>query len=404
MREANSAFWQTIEQEDKYAHGKGIGTQVKHTGLIHRCIAACVAAGLLVTMAACGDNVDPNEPVKPSASGVSGDFAGAGASSQQAAVEAWVASFQKKNPHAKISYNPSGSGAGIITFFTGATAWASSDKPLSDDEVTQSKQVCASGNAFDIPVYIAPIAIAFNLPGISDADHGKAHLNMDAATIAKIFNGKITKWNDPAIARQNPDVTLPDLDITTVRRSDKSGTTLNVVKYLKANAPHDWPYEVSENWPNDVGQGAKGTSGIVSTLNMAPGTIGYADYSQVGDLGTVALQVGQDYSPISAEAASAAIEDSPLDTKVPGENRVVIDVNYTTQAEGAYPLVLVSYNIVCPVYKDKDGNTGTFAHDWMAYITSDKGQHTATQATGSAPLPKNLTKRINESISAIEVQ
>ena len=105
----------------------------------------------------------------------------------------------------------------MSTFLTGATAWAGSDASLADNEVEQSKSVCASGTAFDIPVYISPIAVVFNLQGVSGK--GKA-LNMDAETIAKIFDGKITKWNDPFIADQNKDLKLPDTAITVVHCYD----------------------------------------------------------------------------------------------------------------------------------------------------------------------------------------
>ena len=254
--------------------------------ILIRSIAALSGIVMLASVAACGDNTasttDSSSPDSASKTApISGNFQGAGASSQQSAVEAWIAGFQGANPDAKIAYNPSGSGAGVQTFLTGATAWAGSDKALADDEVEQSKSVCADGTAFDVPVYVSPIAVIFNLKGVSDA--GK-HINMDADTIAKIFDGKITKWNDPAIADQNKDLTLPDTAITVVHRSDKSGTTQNFVSYFKDQAPDSWTYDLSENWPNEVGQGAKGTSGVVSTVKQADGTIGYADFSQVGDL------------------------------------------------------------------------------------------------------------------------
>ena len=174
--------------------------------ILVRSIAALSGIVMLASVAACGDNTATTTDNSSSSDStskstpISGNFSGAGASSQQAAVEAWIAGFQGTNPEAKIAYNPSGSGAGVQTFLTGATAWAGSDKALADDEVEQSKSVCTEGTAFDVPVYISPIAVVFNLKGVSDA--GK-HINMDAATIAKIFDGKITKWNDPAIANQN---------------------------------------------------------------------------------------------------------------------------------------------------------------------------------------------------------
>ena len=109
-----------------------------------------------------------------------------------------------------------------------------------------------------------------------------------------------------------------------VHRSDKSGTTQNFVSYFKDVTPDNWTYDLSENWPNEVGQGAKGTSGVISTVKQADGTIGYADFSQVGDLGTVAVKVGDKYNEISAEAGSKVIGDSKQDDTVKGDNRIVI--------------------------------------------------------------------------------
>lgn len=369
--------------------------------MVTRSLAAVCGVGLLASLAACGDNTAAPESTSATKDGVAsltGEYAGAGASSQQTAVEAWIEGFRSQAPNATVAYNPSGSGAGVSTFLTGSTVWAGSDKALSAEEIEQSKSVCASGTAFDVPVYVSPIAVAFNLDGISTA--GK-HVNMDAATIAKVFNGEITRWNDPAITEQNPGLDLPNLTITVVHRSDKSGTTLNFVSYLKDVAPSAWPHDLSENWPNEVGQGAKGTSGVVSTIKQANGTIGYADFSQVGDLGTVAVKVGDDYTPISADAASKVIADSPVDTSVDGDNRIVIDINHKTAATGAYPIVLVSYDIVCPAYKES--NDATFAKAWLTYVTSAEGQKAAQDDAGTAPLPSNLTGKITASIDQIKV-
>ena len=373
--------------------------------ILVRSIAALSGIVMLASVAACGDNTAATTDNSSSSDStskstpISGNFSGAGASSQQAAVEAWIAGFQGTNPEAKIAYNPSGSGAGVQTFLTGATAWAGSDKALADDEVEQSKSVCTEGTTFDVPVYISPIAVVFNLKGVSDA--GK-HINMDAATIAKIFDGKITKWNDPAIADQNKDLKLPDTAITVVHRSDKSGTTQNFVSYFKDVTPDNWTYDLSENWPNEVGQGAKGTSGVISTVKQADGTIGYADFSQVGDLGTVAVKVGDKYNEISAEAGSKVIADSKQDDTVKGDNRIVIKINHATEAEGAYPIVLVSYDIVCPAYKDT--KQAEFAKAWLTYVTSDEGQKAAQDAAGTAPLPSSLKSEITKSIEAIKTK
>ena len=201
--------------------------------LFVRSIAAVSGIVMLASLAACGDNTSSagNNSGSTSTEKITGSFSGAGATSQQAAEEAWISAYMAANSGANVTYNPTGSGAGVTTFLSGATAWAGSDKALSDDEVTQSSdKACANGTtAFDVPVYISPIAIIFNLKGVSDA--GK-HINLDADTAAKIFDGKIVKWNDPAIANQNKDLTLPDTQITVVHRSDKSGTTQNFVSYF----------------------------------------------------------------------------------------------------------------------------------------------------------------------------
>lgn len=373
--------------------------------ILVRSIAALSGIVMLASVAACGDNTATTTDNSSSSDStskstpISGNFSGAGASSQQAAVEAWIAGFQGTNPEAKIAYNPSGSGAGVQTFLTGATAWAGSDKALADDEVEQSKSVCTEGTAFDVPVYISPIAVVFNLKGVSDA--GK-HINMDAATIAKIFDGKITKWNDPAIADQNKDLKLPDTAITVVHRSDKSGTTQNFVSYFKDVTPDNWTYDLSENWPNEVGQGAKGTSGVISTVQQADGTIGYADASQAGDLGTVAVKVGDDYVPFSAEAAAKVVDASPLDDSAKGDNRVVVKLDHNTTEKGAYPIVLVSYDVACPAYKD--ANTAKFVKAWLTYVTSDEGQQTAASAAGSAPMSNTLRQKVVKSIDAIKTK
>ena len=179
--------------------------------LFVRSIAAVSGIVMLASLAACGDNISSagNNSGSTSTEKITGSFSGAGATSQQAAEEAWISAYMAANSGANVTYNPTGSGAGVTTFLSGATAWAGSDKALSDDEVTQSSdKACANGTtAFDVPVYISPIAIIFNLKGVSDA--GK-HINLDADTAAKIFDGKIVKWNHrqpeqgPGLAR-HPD-------------------------------------------------------------------------------------------------------------------------------------------------------------------------------------------------------
>ena len=258
--------------------------------------------------------------------------------------------------------------------------------------------MCASGNAFDIPVYVSPIAVVFNLNGISGK--GKT-LNMDADTIAKIFDGKITKWNDDAIKQQNPKVDLPDLDITVVHRSDKSGTTKNFLSYVKDAAGDAWSYELGENWPNEVGQGAKGTSGVISTVQQADGTIGYADASQAGELGTVAVKVGDNYVPFSAEAAAKVVDASPLDESATGDNRVVVKLDHNTTEAGATDRACLLRHRLPGI----QGCQHRQVRQVLAHLRGQRrSQQTAASAAGSAPLSDTMRQKVLKSIDAIETK
>lgn len=367
---------------------------MNHVSLKSRILVAALAAGML-GLSACSSEGPASSA--SSSGGLSGEIVGSGATSQESAQTTWRSAFTKKQAGIKVSYNGGGSGKGASDFTSGAVAFAGSDDALSLDAMKAGSFAgCAeSSNALNLPIYVSPIAMVYNVDGVKN-------LKLDATTAASIFSGKITKWNDPAIAALNSGETLPDTAITVVHRSDKSGTTQNFVSYFKDVTPDNWTYDLSENWPNEVGQGAKGTSGVISTVKQADGTIGYADFSQVGDLGTVAVKVGDKYNEISAEAGSKVIGDSKQDDTVKGDNRIVIKINHATEAEGAYPIVLVSYDIVCPAYKDT--KQAEFAKAWLTYVTSDEGQKAAQDAAGTAPLPSSLKSEITKSIEAIKTK
>src|SRR5699024_7865587 len=134
-----------------------------------------------------------------------------------------------------------------------------------------------------------------------------------ADTIAKIFTGEISMWNDAAIAEANPDVDLPQLGISPVHRADKSGTTGNFTSYLAEAAPDSWSHGEVEEWPLDSGEAAPQTSGMVSAVEGGEGTIGYADASRAEGFGTVSVKVGDAYVPYSPEAAAAVVDASELE-------------------------------------------------------------------------------------------
>jgi phosphate transport system substrate-binding protein len=207
-------------------------------------------------------------------------------------------------------------------------------------------------------------------------------------------------WNDDAIASQNADVDLPALAITAVHRSDDSGTTKNFTDYLDKTASDVWTVGAIETWPTEYGgEGAKGTSGVVEAVTTGNGTIGYADASKAGDLGTVAIKVGDGYVSYSADAASKVIEASPL-----VEGRESYDLAYKiardTTESGVYPIVLVSYLTGCNEYVDADA--ATLVKAYASYIISEAGQATAAAAGGTAPISASLREQAQAIIDAIK--
>src|SRR5262245_38286033 len=324
---------------------------------------------------------------------LSGELNGAGSTAQQAAMEAWVATLTGANPDLTINYDPVGSGAGREQFIGGGADFAGSDAYMADgDELNSATQRCGGDdNLIELPVYISPIAVAFNLPGVTS-------LNLTSDTIAKIFNGDITTWNDPAIAGDNSDVDLPDMAITPVHRSDDSGTTQNFTEYLSAAAPHAWTYEPDDVWPIKGGESAEGTSGVIDAVTNGEGTITYADASQAGELGKAKVEVGGQFVEISAQAAADAIDAStPVEGR--GPNDFAIDVNRTPE-NGEYPIVLLSYQIGCTTYDDP--GTAANVKALFSLIASPEGQQLAAENAGSAPISDTLAQDAQTAIDAIQ--
>ncbi|HVI35875.1 MAG TPA: extracellular solute-binding protein, partial [Gaiellales bacterium] len=239
--------------------------------------------------------------------------------------------------------------------------------------------------------YISPIALVYNLPGVD-----KLQLSPDTA--AKIFAGKVTTWNDPAIKADNPGASLPATKITAVHRSDDSGTTKNFTDYLHQTAGSTWTNEAGETWPYKSGEGANGTSGVIQSVTSGKGAIGYADASQAGTLGKASIKVGSAYvAPDAATAAKAA----DVSKRVAGRsaNDMALDVDRTTTESGAYPLVLVSYLIACPTYKD--AKTADLVKGYTNYVVSSQGQAAAAKAAGSAPLSSSLSGDATSAVQTI---
>jgi len=356
-------------------------------------LAALAGASALV-LSGCAANEAPAASTETSNVGLAGTLNGSGASSMAAGMEAWVAAFQTANPDVTVNYDPTGSGTGRAQFQEGATLFTGSDSYWKDEELAGTFPNCAPDTLpWEFPIWISPIAVIFNLDGITS-------LNMDGATIAGIFAGEITKWNDPAIVATNPGVALPDLAITAVHRSDESGTSKNFTDYLSKVAGDVWTVGAIEAWPAEYGgEGAQGTSGVVSAVTGGNGTIGYADASRAGDLGTVSVKVGEEFVGYSPEAAAAVVDASPL-----VEGRESFDLAYkvdrNTTASGAYPIVLVSYLMGCTDYADD--SVVDLVKAWATYLVSEEGQATAAASAGNAPISASLREAAQAIIDSIQ--
>lgn len=355
------------------------------------------AATLALGVAACGSSSDSETGGGASSGGeVSGEIAGAGSTAQQAAQEAWIAEFENANGGATISYDPVGSGGGREQFIAGGVAYAGSDAALSTEEgeLEKAEKRCAPGELIEVPDYISPIAIIYNLPGVEE-------LKLDPETLAKIFAQEITSWNDKAIAADNPGVELPDTRITPVNRSDESGTTENFTEYLSEVVPSVWTYEVSGDWPVKGGEAASGTSGVVEAVSAGEGAIGYADASQAGELSVAKVKVGSEYAEPTPEAAAKVLEESPLDEELStGKHVFAYKLDRKTESEGTYPIVLTSYLIACTKYGSASEAEAVKAY--AEYVIGSEGQELAAEQAGSAPLSAALTKKVTPAVEAIE--
>jgi len=359
---------------------------------------AAVSAALAATLAlaACGASnedtgSDSGSGSDSSAAELSGSLVGAGASSQQSAMEAWQAGFEGEYPDVQFSYAPEGSGAGREQFINGSADFAGSDAALDDEELTAASERCAGGEVFELPNYISPIAVLFNVEGVDE-------LNLTPATIAGIFTGTITTWNDPAIAADNSSATLPATAITAVHRADDSGTTENFTDYLHQAAADVWTAEPDGVWPLEGGESAQGTSGVVEVVGNTDGAITYADASRAGELGVANVAVGEDFVAPSPEAAAAVVENSPA-VEGRGEYDFAIEVNRVTEGSGEYPIVLVSYHVGCVEYDDQEKADNVKA--FMEYVISEDGQATAAENAGNAEISDTLREQAQGAVDAI---
>src|SRR4051812_6135611 len=355
-------------------------------------LVSAVFTVLALTAAACGSSDDGGG----SSGGASGEIAGAGSSAQQAAQEAWVAKFEDQNSDATVTYDAIGSGGGRDQFIAGGkTAFAGSDSPFDTDELPQATDRCTKdggGELVQIPNYISPIAIVYNLEAVDS-------LQLSPDVTAKIFKGEITSWDDPAIKADNPGVDLPDTDITPVHRSDESGTTANFTDYLHGAAPSVWTDDPDSSWPLQGGEAGAQTSGMVQAVKAGDGAIGYADASQAQDLGVAKVKVGNTYVAPSAQGAANDFDQSQKDPELSQGHVFAYKVQRTPTDPSSYPVLLVSYLMGCTKYSDT--STTDLVKAYFSYIISDEGQQVAAENAGSAPLPPGIKKEDQPAVAAI---
>lgn len=360
-------------------------------------LVSLAAAGVLAfTSCSSSPSATPSTDTGAGSSGASDVCSGAanlnaaGSTAQANAMTLATSGFQAKC-NAQVSYNGTGSGNGITSFIAKQVDFAGSDSALNKekDEPSKAAEACGS-EAWNLPMVTGPVAVAFNVKGVDK-------LTLDATTTAKIFSGAITTWNDDAIAKLNSGVTLPDEPINVFFRSDESGTTDNFTNYLGTAAPQVWKDPHGKSWTGKVGQGKNKTAGVSSAIKATEGGIGYVEWSYAitDQLKMAAIDTGSGAVELSAESAGKAVEAAEI---TGSGNDLSLKLDYATKAAGAYPIILVTYEVVCSKYSDPA--KGAAVKSFLGYLSSSEYQDQLTQI-GSAPLPAPILAKVETAVAAI---
>ncbi len=308
---------------------------------------------------------------------------GGGSSFDLPAFTKWFEAYKTVDSNVSFNYQPNGSGFGQTSLLNQTVDFGASDFTMADDKMATSK----NGPILHLPIVAGAVVVSYNIPG-------DPKLKLDGDTITAIFAGKITKWNDPAIAALNAGVTLPDLDIVTVHRSDSSGTTFIFTDYL-SSVSKDWESSVGRNaapkWPG--GLGGKGNAGVAGQIKQLPGSVGYVElaYAVQNKLAyaTVKNQAGKfvDASPDSVSAALAT-------AKIPDDFRFSM-VNGAGDA--VYPIAGPSWVLV--YQHSADAAKGKELVSFLKWVVTE-GQK-ISPALDYAPLPDAVQKQVLEKINTM---
>lgn len=315
---------------------------------------------------------------------------GAGATFPYPMYSKWFDEYHKLHPDIEINYQSIGSGGGIRQITEGTVDFGASDGPMNADQLKAYKEKRGM-EVLHFPTVLGADVPTYNLPGIA------TELKFTPEVLAGIFLGEITKWNDPALAKINPDVKLPSDDIVVVHRSDGSGTTYVWVDYL-SKVSEEWKSKVgvgtSVNWP--VGLGGKGNEGVAGLVKQTPNSIGYVEliYAIQNKMpyGTVKNQAGQyvkaDLDSVTAAAAGAA-QNMPDDFRVSITN---------APGEKAYPIASFTWLLIPE--KFSDGSKLKVMKDFLQWMLTD-GQK-MTEALAYSPLPQEVIAKEQQALAKIQ--
>lgn len=317
-----------------------------------------------------------------------------GSTAQKNAIEQFVYAYIHACHGYTLNYNANGSGAGMKEFLDNQTDLAGSDSPMdsSKGEPDRAAQRCESP-AWDLPTVFGPIAVTYNISGVSS-------LNLDGPTLAKLFNGSITSWNDGAIQALNAGVTLPNQPVHVVFRSDESGTTDNFQKYLDAASNGAWGKGAGKKFNGGVGEGAKGNDGTSAAVKGTDGSISYNEWSfaqaQHLNMAKIVTSASPDPVAISTDSVGKTIAGAAITGQ--GNDLVLDTISfYRPSQAGAYPIVLATYEIVCSKYPDAQVGAAV-----KAFLQSTIGAGQSGLAdNGYIPIPDSFGSRLSAAANAI---
>ncbi len=361
---------------------------------------AALAAAATLAFTACANSATQaggsakSSGVAPAAGALacpSGKLVGEGSSAQLTAIQETIAAYQKACAgKSTIEYNGTGSGAGIKQFNAGLVDFGGTDSYLKPAEAEAAKTRCNAKEAWNLPMVVGPIAFSYNIDGVTN-------LVLSPKVLASIFQGKITTWNDPAITALNGTAKLPAEKIAIFYRSGESGTTENVSKYLKATAPDIWTPAASKSWKGVGGEGKSLTADVANAVKGTKNSLGYVEWGAALDnkLAVAAIDAGSGAVKLDATSVGKAVEAAKA---VGTGNDLTMDVDYTTKAPGAYPAILITYQVVCSGGLSADKTA--LLKDFLGYYASTAGQKNL-EALGYAPLPASVQSKVAAAVNAI---